>query len=397
MARSTPILLAGTLVIEAPARGERVEIPAESDAWFAWLQSARTFAFDDPGGHFTARKKRRGGADFWYAVRRHGGSLYETYLGKASSMTLNRLRMAAARLDELAGQRSPVRPAPRPDARHGRPNAPVESGARPSVARMNERRGQRARLIPAHAVAILRQATRYPLTIVSAPAGYGKTTLIAQWSETARLATAWVALDERDNDPARFWSRVCEALAPHIPSLAMAIRSPAQQAAPRDASVTFATLIGALPGMASPTALVLDNYHELRPDNFSIHKRVAELVERLPPDAHLLLASRTVPPLPLAKLRAARQLLELRAADLTFTPRSPKLTRRQRQILRLVEDGATNQDIASDLVISPATVKRHISNIFTAMGVKNRTKAVTRALELGLLTPEANGEAAPDA
>jgi LuxR family maltose regulon positive regulatory protein len=77
--------------------------------------------------------------------------------------------------------------------------------------------------------------------------------------------------------------------------------------------------------------------------------------------------------------------------------KSPRLTRRQRQILRLVEDGATNRDIAADLVISPATVKRHISNIFTEMGVKNRTKAVTRALELGLLAPEANSEAAPDA
>src|SRR6185437_13136658 len=104
MRQRTATVRGGALLLEA-ASGNHVEIPAESEAWFAWLESALTFTFDDPIGRFSARKKRRRGAEYWYVFFRRGGRLYETYLGKARAITIGRLHASAGRLNDLASQR----------------------------------------------------------------------------------------------------------------------------------------------------------------------------------------------------------------------------------------------------------------------------------------------------
>lgn len=328
MGRSTPVLRAGVLIIEPSGVGKRTEIHVESDAWFRWLQGARAFSFDDATGRFTARKKRRRGADYWYALRRYSGSLYETYLGKTADMTLRRLRSASARLSELAER---GRLAHAESASSARQSSPITSAmggtveasdTRPSTAAIVApeipREMPRTRLIPTHSLERMRLAPLYPLTVLSAPAGYGKTALLAQWSKTTQLTTAWLTLRTRDNDPARFWRRIVEALAPLVPDLVFALRAP-EGATTAQTDVTLTTIINALPSAPSPIALILDNYHEVRPDNADIHTSIAELVAHLPPQAHLALASRTAPPLPLTKLRAQRRVLELHAADLALT------------------------------------------------------------------------------
>ena len=158
------------------------------------------------------------------------------------------------------------------------------------------------------------------LTLISAPAGFGKTTLLSEWcaaKPSGTMAVAWVSLDRRDNDPARFWSYVIAALekiAPATGDPALGILRSAQPV-PIEAMVT--TLINAVTAVPGDFALVLDDYHVI--DAQPVADGLLYLLDNLPPQMHLFIASRVDPPWPLARLRARDQLNELRAADLRFT------------------------------------------------------------------------------
>ena len=180
------------------------------------------------------------------------------------------------------------------------------------------------------------------LTLIAAPAGFGKTTLVSAWiAEKAKdhavldeaglpltvslfpFSVAWVSLDARDNEPTRFWSYVTAALntlAPGSGDVALALLQ-APQPPPLEAIVTTLLngLSAALPRDRAgfPAVLVLDDYHALEAP--AIHRALATLIEHLPAQLHLLIATRADPPLPLSRLRACRQLSELRAADLRFS------------------------------------------------------------------------------
>jgi LuxR family transcriptional regulator, maltose regulon positive regulatory protein len=180
------------------------------------------------------------------------------------------------------------------------------------------------------------------LTLIAAPAGFGKTTLVSAWiAETAEgkrqqakdhaergeaglpFSVAWVSLDALDNDPTRFFCYVSAALntlAPGSGDAALALLQ-APQPPPIEAIVTTLVngLSAALPREQAefPAVLVLDDYHAIEAP--AIHRALATLLEHLPVQLHLLLATRADPPLPLARLRACRQLSELRAADLRFS------------------------------------------------------------------------------
>lgn len=162
-----------------------------------------------------------------------------------------------------------------------------------------------------------------PLTLISAPAGFGKTTLLGRWiaarrAEPAAPAFAWLSLDERDDDPARFLTYCIAALqtvAPETGATALALLQSPQRPS---LETLLVPLLNDLAQAASPLPLVLDDYHAVEAQG--IHDTLAFLLDRLPPHVHLIVAGRADPPLPLARLRARAQLVELRAADLRFTP-----------------------------------------------------------------------------
>jgi LuxR family maltose regulon positive regulatory protein len=160
------------------------------------------------------------------------------------------------------------------------------------------------------------------LTLISAPAGFGKTTLLVEWLREragGEVSVAWVSLDEGDNDPARFLSYLVAALRRIVgerfgEGVLAALRSPEP---PRMEAVlgAFVNELVYLPGEVD---MVLDDYHVI--DSESVHRIVSFLLERLPEGVHLVIAGRVDPPLPLARLRARGQMTELHAADLRFTP-----------------------------------------------------------------------------
>ncbi len=170
------------------------------------------------------------------------------------------------------------------------------------------------------------------LTLISAPAGFGKTTLAGEWVAGCGRPAAWLSLDEGDSDPARFLTYLIAALQ----TLAVNIGAEAQKTLQSPQPLPIESILTALlneiaalpdnPSTGSPCGgfagqnfiLVLDDYHLL--DSKPVDDALAFLLEHLPPRMHLVIATREDPHLPLARLRARGQLTELRAADLRFTP-----------------------------------------------------------------------------
>ncbi|MFP4346117.1 MAG: LuxR C-terminal-related transcriptional regulator [Anaerolineales bacterium] len=156
------------------------------------------------------------------------------------------------------------------------------------------------------------------LTLVAAPAGFGKTTLLSAWVHSRRRPVAWLSLDAGDNDPARFWTYVIGALQRVAGDLGRSLLPALQSPQPPPVETLLTGLINALLEQERPLSLILDDYHHIEAS--PIQESLAFLVEHLPPHLlHLVLAGRTDPPIPLARWRARGQLAELRAADLRFT------------------------------------------------------------------------------
>jgi LuxR family maltose regulon positive regulatory protein len=167
------------------------------------------------------------------------------------------------------------------------------------------------------------------LTLISAPAGFGKTTLLSEWIHSlySLLPTtvfAWISLDEGDNDPARFLAYIVAAVqivqADVGEAALAALQSP--QPPPTESVLTaLINEIAALPGLGGhegrPYILVLDDYHLIRAQ--PIHDALTFLLDHLPPNLHLVVATRADPPLPIARLRGQGQLTALRQSDLRFT------------------------------------------------------------------------------
>jgi LuxR family transcriptional regulator, maltose regulon positive regulatory protein len=159
------------------------------------------------------------------------------------------------------------------------------------------------------------------LILISAPAGFGKTTLVSAWLAAVKLAApdrraAWVSIDERDNDPVIFWTYVIAALQTQEAGVGQqALNLLPEQGA--DLEGKLAALINDLAQITHACMLVLDDYHLIR--NPLIHQSLAFFIEHAPQHIHLVLASRTDPPLPLALLRGRGQLLEIRLNDLRFS------------------------------------------------------------------------------
>jgi LuxR family transcriptional regulator, maltose regulon positive regulatory protein len=166
----------------------------------------------------------------------------------------------------------------------------------------------------------LSHASQPRLTLVSAPPGFGKTTLLAAWlaaEASAERPVAWVSLEESEREPGSFWTYVVTALDAAAPGVG-AGALPLLQAAHPPIETVLATVLNELGELPAGLDLVLDDYHLA--DSPAIAADMAFLLEHLPPQAHLVISTRADPALPLARLRARGELVEVRAADLRFTP-----------------------------------------------------------------------------
>jgi LuxR family maltose regulon positive regulatory protein len=174
-----------------------------------------------------------------------------------------------------------------------------------------------------HLVERLNAGLDRKLALMSAPAGFGKTTLMAEWVAECSVPVAWLSLDEEDNDLTRFWSYVIGAIqtvetpANTAGSLGEAALTALQSPQPPPIEAILATLINGLSGFPEPLVLLLDDYHVIT--THAIHQALGFFLDHLPSQMHLVMATRSDPPLSLSRLRGRSELTEIRAEDLCFT------------------------------------------------------------------------------
>jgi LuxR family transcriptional regulator, maltose regulon positive regulatory protein len=319
MGWTAPQVHGGTLLLTDGTR-----VPVGSPDWFSWLAQAPSFSYHSPTGTFTARKERfqRGGW-YWKAYRKFRGKLRSAYLGLPDHLTAGRLEEAARILarpasiespdasDSISAGRQQV-----PDARQDTPGASRTPAFPRTKILVPPVRG--ALLPRERLLARLDEAKRLPLTILSAPAGYGKTTLLSAWLAERAFRAAWVSIEPEDNDATRFWRCVVSAVEAGYPG----VTAPEPVRSIVSAQQLVLPLIEALSGGASGACqdrlvLVLDDYHLIEMP--IIHESVTYLLDHLPPTLSVVIAGRSDPPLPLSRWRAHGHLAELRTAELSFS------------------------------------------------------------------------------
>jgi ATP/maltotriose-dependent transcriptional regulator MalT len=297
---------------------ESEPIVVGSPAWFDWLEHHRAFLFIGRKGRFTAYKSdTNSDGEIWEAIRTRNGQQSCVHLGPSPELTLKRLQavMQTFAVLELTGEGGVTPGTFKPRKPHkatpvGSPRSLLSTKLyRPHV-------GSdvilRARLMERMNAALDGKAT-----LVSAPAGFGKTTLVAEWVQTTRRPTAWLSLDEHDNELAVFVAPLLAALHTIFPDAFEGTASllSAPHFPPPDRLA--AQLVNDLATLPEAIVLVLDDYHHIQ--HREVHALFEALISHLPPQVHVVLASRFDPPLPLATWVAKGYLHIVGHADLRFT------------------------------------------------------------------------------
>jgi LuxR family transcriptional regulator, maltose regulon positive regulatory protein len=321
-----------------------LSVAQDGHTWLDWLASIPSFTFRGQHGQLTVRQETRSGGTYWYAYRRVGEKMAKRYLGRTTELTPARLEEVAAQLAGAAlrtGQgtlaRTPSR-AEMPDRNVlTSQNAPLSGTIaaleaspalphRPHDMRLASKLHMprlRPRLVHRdHLIERLQLGMETRLTLISAPAGFGKTTLLCQWLAESGRDAAWLSLEPEDNEPMRFLSSVIAALRtlePHLGSSALALLHTTPPAPPPPPETVLDQLAAEiLEDARRDMILVLDDYHVITAE--SLQRAMTALVEHTPPKLHLVIATRVDPALPLARLRARGQLCEVRVAQLQFLP-----------------------------------------------------------------------------
>jgi LuxR family maltose regulon positive regulatory protein len=319
MRRAIPSVKGGRLY---RSETESDPIVVGTSAWYNWLEHHIAFTFVNRVSTFTARKSTlRTKGSYWKAYHRRQGKLYCIYLGHAHELTLEQLQAAARAFagEYIPGDTVGVSSTQPAASRLPSPRIAITVDHSMSLLQTKLYRPRsRSDLIPrARLLERLNAGLSGNVTLVCAPVGFGKTTLLAQWLETIDRPSAWLSLDEDDNELHVFVRSLTVAFQAVVPDAFQATASlfNARQFPSADRVATL--LINDLADVPDEIILVLDDYHLIRTSE--VHALLDRLIEHLPPQLHLVLGTRSDPPLPLAKWRAGGHLNELRGTDLRFT------------------------------------------------------------------------------
>jgi LuxR family maltose regulon positive regulatory protein len=173
----------------------------------------------------------------------------------------------------------------------------------------------------------LLSALTHPLTLVSAPAGCGKTTLLSAWATRHARQVAWLSLEHLDNDQTRFWVSLILALRTCLPGLGEAALAQLHAPQPTALAPLLSLLLNELASLPMEMVLILDDYHAI--EEQALHEALFFFLEHLPEHLHMILSTRIDPDFPLSRWRARGHLVEIRAADLRFTAPEARLFLRE--------------------------------------------------------------------
>jgi LuxR family transcriptional regulator, maltose regulon positive regulatory protein len=208
----------------------------------------------------------------------------------------------------------------------------------------------------------LTEALAGELTLVCAPAGFGKTALLADWARCSSRPVGWLSLDSGDNDPVRFWRHIAAALSGPRPRAAQRLTAVLGVSPPRTLETAVTVLVNELASAPGEVVLVLDDYHLI--ETPAVHQSIVFLLEHLPAGLRLAVACRADPPLPLARLRALGELTELRADPLRFSEQETAALMREAVGTVLPEDAvaalaARTEGWAAGLQLAGLSLRGH--------------------------------------
>ncbi|QBD75644.1 hypothetical protein EPA93_06345 [Ktedonosporobacter rubrisoli] len=321
---------------------DAIDVRERPEAWLTRLATSTSFSFQGREGHLTLLKEARprGGDGYWYAYRRQGKRTAKKYVGRTTNLSATRLEQMARALWYPAEQRN--------RDHSNEVGGGAANGREWRTSNMVEQQQTNVSPIPQLPLLVpkfhlpplhpglvprerlltqLDRALEHKFTLVSAPAGFGKTTLVRQW--VAQRSTqphvppmAWVTLDGGDNDPVRFWRYLmtaCQAFGDNIAQEALMLLLSTPQP-PFEASLTEAALtifLNALAQREQGGILLLDDYQAITSQR--IQQTMTFFLAYLPANIHVVMMTRSDPPFPLAQLRARNELCDVRSSDLRFT------------------------------------------------------------------------------
>ena len=288
--------------------------------WVRWLNEHHSFSFMGRNGRLNLiKEQRKAHSSYWYAFRRHGKRVCKRYAGRSQELTFAHLEALDQALAEPDAQPVVSQPEIMPTSRDEVVTARPLLASKFRLPHLLHSLVSRERL-----VSLLDNGREGELTVVSAAAGFGKSTLVRQWlAKVAEKPTpttvAWLSLDAHDNDLVRFWRYLittCRVFAPHIGNQSFAWLD-AATSIPSSIETLPMIFVNELERISGKGIVVLEEYHIITAP--SIHEVLAFVVDHMPPSLHIVLITRTTPPLPLARLRAANELTEIEASDLRFS------------------------------------------------------------------------------
>ncbi|QBD77679.1 hypothetical protein EPA93_17455 [Ktedonosporobacter rubrisoli] len=354
MDRRVPVLKDKLLTYHSQGRTRKLVLG--SQAWKSWLVRASIFRVEYNNCSFILRKERPGnqrGNGYWRAYYSLNSVQKRIYIGPSKALTLERLNEIAAHFSRLV-QREPDQKTENNRhisfERHVQPKKQINAANMQITASVGPRQQnrllrwkmslpvlhrdviRRKRLQP-----LLHQITQYPLALVCAPAGYGKTTMLASWatelgakganrngitaselefsrSLQAPFSIAWLTLDNDDNDPLTFWRYVLASLKIGAFIETDSIQPLFAKGVNQSALICLINILGEI---QKDTVLILDNYQAIH--SSAIHEALLFLIEHQPPRFHLVFVTRSTPPFALARWRAYHQVLEIGIPHLQFT------------------------------------------------------------------------------
>jgi len=318
--------------------------PGDDEQWRSWLAEHTAFVFQGHAGRINVHNEQRTRTRrYWYAYQLTSQRA-KRYLGKTANLTLERLEQVAGELSDAHDRAPDVPRSPLPASRAHVP-APVPDAARMVeqplllATKLTHPRLPAALVLRERLLWQLDGALSHRLTLLSAAAGFGKTTLLSAWVSQSAHDVAWLSLDEGDNDRTRFWTYFIAALQKLHPDLGTHALVVLRTHRPLPSEAFLTILVNEISALPNSFSVVLDDYHVIHAQ--AIHQALAFLIDHAPPRIHVVIAGRADPPLPLARWRARSQLTELRAADLHFTSEEAGLFLNQGMGLNLSADVIT--------------------------------------------------------
>ncbi|GHO47786.1 LuxR C-terminal-related transcriptional regulator [Ktedonospora formicarum] len=332
-------------LLYTPDHPPQVITSENEDVWHAWLDTHSSFSFQGQHGHLNVLKETRArGTGYWYAYSKSAGQTSKRYLGHSAKITLARLEEIAHILQKHHSEHAQAAPAlistqtahVSEETSRGMLQQGSELRETMVVTRFSPPRPPAPLVVRERLLSLLDAAFSRPLTLLSASAGWGKTTLLSAWAHQHPHAIAWLSLETLDNDPRRFWLSIIAALRRCRPAIGGRVLTLLQAPTPEPLSLSVTTLLNELAERnEEPLLLILDDYHVI--EEATIHTFLAFFLEHLPIHVHLVLASRVDPDLPLARFRVRGSLGEIRTTDLRFTREETQHFLTQRMELALSE------------------------------------------------------------